>query len=165
VPPGGSASQGTQNPVLNEIVAAGVPVLSIGGMQIPLSGTTDSAVWALLNLIMCIAGAVLAVLMLIRAAMLRRRKDDRDDGGDWYHDDDEEEKRRKARPIWLALTVLFAVVGVLFFALTEDMTLLMVLVDQWTIVNAIILLIEIISVRMIFRTRREDEEQEQPAVQ
>jgi uncharacterized repeat protein (TIGR02543 family) len=82
--------------------------------------------WALLNLILAIIGALLALVAL--AVFLVTRKND---------DDDDEGKRRQAWPQFV--TLLLAIVGCILFFLTEDLSLPMRYVDGWTIWQVVVL--------------------------
>jgi len=57
----------------------------------------------------------------------------------------------------LVAVIAFAVVGIIVFILTEDMSLPMVLLDNWTIVNAIIFVLGIVSYRFIFKREKNEE--------
>jgi len=76
-----------------------------------------------------------------------------------------EEKRRKAhnrrRFIWLIVILILAVLAIILFILTEDMRLPMVMVDRWTILHAIILLLEIVALVFCFRRRRYDDDDDE----
>ena len=102
--------------------------------------------WALLNLILCLLGILLATLSLIKA--LRWKKDVEKEG---YLE------VRTVRYLWLIITTILAVVGVIFFLLTEDMRLPMVIVDIWTIINAIIFAMGIISLWLTFKKEKAKE--------
>jgi uncharacterized membrane protein HdeD (DUF308 family) len=130
----------------------GVPILPGG---VPLYGTKTVETWALLNLIFAVAGIVtLFVTLIVRA---RRRKDE-DDYAEMVYAYDEEElaASRHRRIKWNVLLVLAAIVGVVFFFLTEDMTRLMVVVDIYTIVNGVLLVLAIIGARKVLRKKDED---------
>ncbi|MCL2150041.1 MAG: Cna B-type domain-containing protein [Dehalococcoidia bacterium] len=107
----------------------------------PLPPTDDTdETWALLNLIFCVLGALLAVVGIVWAII--RRKED-----------------MKIDPLWLFITVITGVAGVVVFLLTEDMSLRMAWVDAWTIVNAIILVLGAISFMLAFK-RDDDKHRE-----
>jgi hypothetical protein len=156
----------TPEEVLSILKDAGVPTISIGGLQIPLSaGSTNLPVWALVNLILAIAGIALAVFAVLRKRLRSREEDDEDYDEDVLYADaetteetDDEQPRKK--PVWLILSVLLGLAGIILFLITEDMRNLMVLLDRWTIVNAIIFAAEIIAVRLVFK-RKEDEKDEE----
>jgi uncharacterized membrane protein len=60
--------------------------------------------------------------------------------------------RRQNKSVWLTSAILAGIVGVAVFFLTEDMSKLMVLVDQRTIVGGAIFAAE--SVASVFSLRR-----------
>jgi H+/gluconate symporter-like permease len=62
-----------------------------------------------------------------------------------------EKKQKQHRLFWLLLSVIMGVVGIVVFFLTEDMSRSMAMVDKWTIVNAIILAVEIIAIVFTFK--------------
>ena len=66
--------------------------------------------------------------------------------------------KKNIRPLWILLAVILAVAGVVVFFLTEDMSLPMQWIDIWTIVNAVILLAEIIAVRLVFKGDKDDDD-------
>jgi uncharacterized repeat protein (TIGR02543 family) len=143
---------------LEQLKEAGVPILKLGNMEIPLVGKNNLPVWALVNLILMLLGLILAVVTSIRAA--RRRKDEGDDEEQRkYREDDEEERDKKVRPIWLIATIVLALAGLLFFLLTEDMDNLMVFFDKWTPISAILFVATFIGNRLTFK---KEEEEEQP---
>jgi len=108
--------------------------------------------WALVNLILTIAGALLAIITVIRI-FIRNRKDK-----DCFEDESEHEKERRAknRLIWTIITLIAAILGIIVFILTEDMRLPMVLVDKWTIVNAIIFIAGVVG--YTFAIKRDKDE-------
>ena len=63
----------------------------------------------------------------------------------WY-------KRR--RTVWLVLAVLLGIVGMVVFALTADIRTSMTLVDQWTVVFAIVLLFQVMSAVIAFKDKK-----------
>lgn len=105
-----------------------MPTTTIGDNELPLYGLPGVNTWALINLLLAIAGAALAIVAFIQD---RRRhlknKDDKDAQND--------NKRSRA---WLILAIALAVAGVVAFLVTEDMQNLMVLLDQWTLLMAIL---------------------------
>ncbi|MCL1853704.1 MAG: InlB B-repeat-containing protein [Peptococcaceae bacterium] len=120
------------------IKESNVPVISIGNNEIPLVGLPGVMVWALVNLILCVLGVILAIITLNRVIIKKRQ-------------DDDNEKQRKTRKTFLIITAVLAVAGVILFLLTEDMRNLMVLLDAWTIVSLVIFVAEIIGVVFVFK--------------
>jgi hypothetical protein len=56
--------------------------------------------------------------------------------------------------MWLIIAVAMGIVGIIVFLLTEDMCHPMCMVDKWTIVNAIIFIVEIIAITFIFKHKK-----------
>ncbi|MCL1846889.1 MAG: InlB B-repeat-containing protein [Coriobacteriia bacterium] len=153
----------------------GVPIFTIFGQEVPLhGGSHNNMVWALVNLILAILGVILAIIWAIRALLLRKRDEDEDEdeqaGAYAYKEmsyaqrtEEEEGKKKKIRPLWLVLALVMGVLGIVFFFITEDMRNLMVLVDNWTIVNAIIFVLEIVGMVFAFKKADKDDEQQEAA--
>jgi len=113
-----------------------------------------AAFWALINLILCLIGALLAIVTFIRAILPKKKDEDEDTG---------ETEQTKNRMIFVILTVVLGVLGVIIFILTEDMRNPMILVDRWTIVNLIVLLVEAIVMYFAFRRASEEEDRDSRA--
>lgn len=107
-----------------------VPGTTLQDNDVPLFGAEGADVWALLNLISCIGGAALAIFAGIMA-LVRRRKDEAAA--------DSRSRQKKVRPVWLVLTIILAVAGIIAFALTENMSNTMVWMDGWTPLMLVIL--------------------------
>ncbi len=97
--------------------------------QTPLAGPA----WALLNLILAIATALASVLMLL--GLIGKKKGDVLDGGIV--------RETKKHATMRILTLLPAVGGIVAFILTENMKNPMTFVDRWTILMAVIALIQL----------------------
>lgn len=106
--------------------------------------------WALINLIAAIITAVIAAATVILG--LRKREDD--------EDDEKEADRTSRRPVVRGLGVITAIVSVIAFILTEDMSLPMELTDQWTLMMVIILAVEAVLGIASKKTTREGEEKQ-----
>jgi predicted membrane channel-forming protein YqfA (hemolysin III family) len=106
-------------------------------------------VWALVNLILAIAGALLAIITGIRVLVRDNKEKDYFDVEPGYS----KKQPNKHRLEWILLSILAGIAGIIVFILTEDMRLPMVLVDEWTIVNAIIFIAGVIS--YIFAIKRD----------
>jgi uncharacterized membrane protein len=100
---------------------------AINGGGVPLFGKAGSN-WALLNLILAVLGILLAAVAVVRS----RRKDSEEDR---YGN---REDRRKARKTWVIVSIATALIGIILFILTENMSLNMAIMDKWTIFNAVL---------------------------
>ena len=102
--------------------------------------------WALINLICAILTVLFGLLLLIS----KRHKDEDDDEEDdetkqQTNDDDEEKEQEKKRGLFTrVLAVLIAIVSVVFFLVTEDLSLPWTWTDQWTIWMVVIGLVQIV---------------------
>ena len=102
--------------------------------------------WALINLICAILTVLFGLLLLIS----KRHKDEDDDEDDdetkqQTNNDDEENEQEKKRGLFTrVLAVLIAIVSVVFFLVTEDLSLPWTWTDQWTIWMVVIVLVQIV---------------------
>ena len=124
--------------------------------------------WALINLICAILTVLFGLLLLIS----KRHKDEDDDEEDdetkqQTNNDDEEKEQEKKRGLFTrVLAVLIAIVSVVFFLVTEDLSLPWTWTDQWTIWMVVIGLVQIV---VFFVGRKwknvDDDEDEEEAQQ
>ena len=103
--------------------------------------------WALINLICAILTVLFGLLLLIS----KRHKDEDDDEEDdetkdqtTTNDDEEKEQEKKRGLFTHVLAVLIAIVSVVFFLVTEDLSLPWTWTDQWTIWMVVIGLVQIV---------------------
>ena len=102
--------------------------------------------WALINLICAILTVLFGLLLLIS----KRHKDEDDDEEDdetkqQTNNDDEEKEQEKKRGLFTrVLAVLIAIVSVVFFLVTEDLSLPWTWTDQWTIWMVVIGFVQIV---------------------
>ena len=102
--------------------------------------------WALINLICVILTVLFGLLLLIS----KRHKSEDDDEEDdetkqQTNNDDEENEQEKKRGLFTrVLAVLIAIVSVVFFLVTEDLSLPWTWTDQWTIWMVVIGLVQIV---------------------
>ena len=93
--------------------------------------------WALINLVCTILTALISIIMLIRKLIPRRKKEE----------ENEEEKKTTKKKIKLLPTlfgILVAIASIFIFLITEDMTLPMQLIDKYTLLMAILLIVNLI---------------------
>ena len=102
--------------------------------------------WALINLICAILTVLFGLLLLIS----KRHKDEDDDEEEdetkqQTNNDDEENEQEKKRGLFTrVLAVLIAIVSVVFFLVTEALSLRWTWTDQWTIWMVVIGLVQIV---------------------
>lgn len=86
--------------------------------------------WALINLITTILTIILSLILLIMYFINKRKEDN--------------EIQIKNKPIKRMISVIVAILTAIIFLITEDMSLPMVLIDQWTLLMIVLLVIQII---------------------
>ena len=103
--------------------------------------------WALINLICAILTVLFGLLLLISKRHKSEDDDDEDDDEtkQQTNNDDEENEQEKKRGLFTrVLAVLIAIVSVVFFLVTEDLSLPWTWTDQWTIWMVVIGLVQIV---------------------
>ena len=108
---------------------------------------TQEYYWALINLICAIVTVLFGLLLLIS----KRHKDEDDEEEDdetkqqaTTNEDEEQEQEKKRGLFTRVLAVLIAIVSVVFFLVTEDMSLRWTWTDQWTIWMVVIGFVQIV---------------------
>ena len=109
---------------------------------------TQEYYWALINLICAIVTVLFGLLLLIS----KRHKDEDDEEEDeetkqqaTTNEDEEQEQEKKRGLFTRVLAVLIAIASVVFFLVTEDMSLAWTWTDQWTIWMVVIGLVQIVA--------------------
>ena len=103
----------------------GGDIVFVESPEVPLALIFDQGTWALLNLLLCVAGGLLAILMSLRILTARRQ---------------EEDERSNRDKMSLLVVSILAIVGIMLFILTQNMRLEFVLVDWWTAAHAALLI-------------------------
>jgi preprotein translocase subunit SecG len=118
-------------------------------------------VWALMNLVLSVAGVILAaivmVYVLLRKKKTQKQTSERKDAPyvvAYNREKSEDKKQKQHMNIWLVTTLVMAIAGVVVFLLTEDMSRTLAMVDNWTIVHVAIFIVEIIAI--VFTFKRKD---------
>ena len=110
---------------------------------------TQEYYWALINLICAIVTVLFGLLLLIS----KRHKDEDDEEEDdetkqqatTNEDEEQEQEQEKKRGLFTrVLAVLIAIASVVFFLVTEDLSLPWTWTDQWTIWMVVIGLVQIV---------------------
>ena len=119
--------------------------------------------WALINLIATVGGALLALILLIG-----KHQKDADDEADENaqvvaSEMDEEDEVVKRRRKWKYISTIVAVISVVIFFLTENMSLSMVLVDKYTMLMLVLFLGNVVCLYMGKRWHEADEEEQERA--
>ena len=123
--------------------------------------------WALINLIAAMLSVVLAVVALLAKHAKDEDEDDeaKDDQvvANENEDDDENESTRHRR--WKVIATIDAILAVVVFILTENISLPMVLVDKWTLLMVLFGLISIVSTYFARKWHEEDEDEDEESSQ
>jgi len=129
--------------------------------MIPYAPAPNQATWALWNLILSIAGVVL-VLMVSARALIARRKEDEQDRANADSDkrrsanaDSGERKKRGRQPLIVAIPVL-AIIAIIIFILTQDMTARMIMADMWTIAHAVLFAAGLLSFIFAYKSDKDE---------
>ena len=123
--------------------------------------------WALINLICAILTVLFGLLLLIS----KRHKSEDDDEEDdetkqQTNNDDEEKEQEKKRGLFTrVLAVLIAIVSVVFFLVTEDLSLPWTWTDQWTIWMVVIGLVQIVVFFVGRKWKNVDDDEDEEAQQ
>jgi hypothetical protein len=138
------------------ITAAPTLPITILDDDVPLFGSATA--WALLNLILCALGFVGAVATAV-VVLLRRKSKLEDEAArkpsnnknEGKENELDKEKQRRYRRTWAVAAGVVSVLNVVVFLFTEDMSLPMTWVDIWTIANAILFVIEMVTITLVLR--------------
>ena len=138
-----------------------IPRVAFGGRDILLFSPFGENSWSLVSLILTVLGAVLGVLTAIR--FVQKKKEERYDDFDTYYDD-MEEKTKRNRTLFFIATIVTAIIGIMVFLIFNDIRTPLVLVNIWTILNAIIFALEAVAIKLMHKRPKGDiEEHEQAA--
>ena len=128
----------------NEIFINNASVPLAGGAILFTGNVRSVDFWALLNLILAVFGAAIAIITGMRILISKKRKDDNEElDEDEMFVDDEGKNSARCRLICMIAMIVTSVAGILLFILTQDMTKIMRLIDWWTLIHLIILAVEI----------------------
>ena len=123
--------------------------------------------WALINLICAIVTVLFGLLLLI--SKRHKNKDDEEEDDETKqqtNNDDEEKEQEKKRGLFTrVLAVLIAIVSVVFFLVTEDLSLPWTWTDQWTIWMVVIGLVQIVVFFVGRKWKNVDDDEDEQAQQ
>ncbi|MCL2172677.1 MAG: hypothetical protein FWB84_03430, partial [Candidatus Bathyarchaeota archaeon] len=129
----------------------------------PVNGGSQQY-WSLVNLVLSIVGIILAIIASVRVLLPQRQKQRKQLNSQNQRAaeqvDEQERRKWQNRKTWLFTAIALAIVGVIVFLLTEDLRLIMGMVDKWTVVNAIIFIVELIAIALIFKRTKETAKQQ-----
>ena len=124
--------------------------------------------WALINLICAIVTVLFGLLLLI--SKRHKNKDDEEDDDETKdqtttNEDEEKEQEKKRGLFTRVLAVLIAIVSVVFFLVTEDMSLRWTWTDQWTIWMVVIGFVQIVVFFVGRKWKNVDDDEDEEAQQ
>ena len=122
--------------------------------------------WALINLICAIVTVLFGLLLLI--SKRHKNKDDEDDetkDQTTTNEDEEKEQEKKRGAFTRVLAVLIAILSVVFFLVTEDMSLPWTWTDQWTIWMVVIGFVQIVVFFVGRKWKNVDDDEDEQAQQ
>ena len=122
--------------------------------------------WALINLICAIVTVLFGLLLLI--SKRHKNKDDEDDetkDQTTTNEDEEKEQEKKRGAFTRVLAVLIAILSVVFFLVTEDMSLRWTWTDQWTIWMVVIGFVQIVVFFVGRKWKNVDDDEDEEAQQ
>ena len=123
--------------------------------------------WALINLICAIVTVLFGLLLLI--SKRHKNKDDEEEDDETRqqtnNDDESKEQEKKRGAFTRVLAVLIAILSVVFFLVTEDMSLRWTWTDQWTIWMVVIGLVQIVVFFVGRKWKNVDDDEDEQAQQ
>ena len=120
--------------------------------EIPLAAGVGGA-WALVNLILTALTVLGSALLLITWITGKKRRENHPESGQ------EAEQRRRRHGALRVFSLVPAIGAVIAFILTENMRLPMVLTDKWTLLMALIALVQL-AVMLLARKKWEDKDED-----
>ena len=122
--------------------------------------------WALINLICAILTVLFGLLLLISKRHKDEDDDEEDDETKQQTNNDEEKEQEKKRGLFTrVLAVLIAIVSVVFFLVTEDLSLPWTWTDQWTIWMVVLGLVQIVVFFVGRKWKNVDDDEDEQAQQ
>ena len=123
--------------------------------------------WALINLICAIVTVLFGLLLLISKRHKKKDGEEEDETKDQTttNEDEEKEQEKKRGLFTRVLAVLIAIVSVVFFLVTEDMSLRWTWTDQWTIWMVVIGLVQIVVFFVGRKWKNVDDDEDEQAQQ
>ena len=123
--------------------------------------------WALINLICAIVTVLFGLLLLISKRHKKKDGEEEDETKDQTttNEDEEKEQEKKRGAVTRVLAVLIAILSVVFFLVTEDMSLRWTWTDQWTIWMVVIGLVQIVVFFVGRKWKNVDDDEDEQAQQ
>ena len=151
-----------ETPVVEEPATPEVdtPEVEIQDPETPLAQSQSS--WALLNLLLAIATALVSVLLIVGYILGRNHKKDEDENSQYARQDDEDADILKRKGIWRLLSLVPGIGSIIVFFLTEDMRNPMIFTDKWTLLMLIIAVVQLIISILCIKRRKDNDQKDDP---
>ena len=130
----------------------------------PLAGLGTGA-WALINLILTIVTTLISILLLIGYIGKKKKALEDEDGNVVLDENGKEvmEYEKNKKGLWRLISIIPALIAIVVFIFTEDMTLPMIFVDKWTILHVVIALVQVVVMVLCKKKKDENDEDENAA--
>lgn len=130
----------------------------------PLAGL-GTGTWALINLILTIVTTLLSILLLIGYIGKKKKALEDEDGNVVLDENGKEvmEYEKNKKGLWRLISIIPALIAIIVFIFTEDMTLPMIFVDKWTILHVVIALVQVVVMVLCKKKKDENDEDENAA--
>lgn len=130
----------------------------------PLAGLGTGA-WTLINLILTIVTTLLSILLLIGYIGKKKKALEDEDGNVVLDENGKEvmEYEKNKKGLWRLISIIPALIAIIVFIFTEDMTLPMIFVDKWTILHVVIALVQVVVMVLCKKRKDENDEDENAA--
>lgn len=135
-----TADGNNTNAVVTAAAGTAAPLVTIDEGEVPMAAGNGNAHWALLNLILTVLTALMSIVLI--ALYFTKRREREDEGK--IVEQQQEERGLKKKGVPRILSAVWAVLMIVVFFLTEDMDLPMQLTDKWTIIMAIMTIVQIV---------------------
>lgn len=116
--------------------------------------------WAIMNFICMIITVLLAILLLLS----KSKNEEKLENDKTYSYDEQEDYQEEKRSLFIrSLALLLAIISIIVFFLTEDMSLPMVIIDNWTIYMLCFVIVQLIVFILGRRWKEVEQEEKQKA--
>ena len=140
---------------------------SVEDPEVPLAKVA-AGYWALVNLILVLLTLLLSILLVIVKSVGRDEGDAAESKTDktnkWRESEPEDGDKQPVSGWMLLISVLITIISAVVFILTEDLTNTIALVDRWTLLMLLILVIQLLVFLSATRHRKNDGEQNKPQI-
>lgn len=120
--------------------------ISEEGTPLGINHEKSQRYWALVNLIEMIITVIISIILILRFLWMK-----------WSEDEDEEEEERNLKLLMRLISILVAVIAFIFFIITENIFYPMIMVDKYTFIATIILIIQL-CICIFARATKDDDE-------